>query len=164
MRKVAALCGRNLNNVQYYYKNKAALLSGLANYYFERCAGLFDEYAPSPEDLPLKEKLQEAIFYALQYSSQLSDECIVFRELWALSTRNEEIEEQLKMFYMESVEKMCQILGEYNPAQSKIAASILLPYLDGYSIQHKSLPVTIEQLSNALTECMFTLFLSSSEE
>ena len=162
MRKVAALCERNLNNIQYYYKNKSALLAGLASYYFEECTDFIDNFVPSSDDISPKESLYEAILYGLDYSSQLSDVCIVFRELWAMSSRNKEIESQLQDYYQQAISKVSSIFGDYEQDRCLLAASILVPYFDGYSLQHKSLPMDMETIAETLTHCIYTILSESN--
>lgn len=157
MRKVASTAGRSLNNVQHHFKNKETLLNCLADFYFTQCYEVTEQYTPSDQVNEPKQALYEFVLFILGQSEQINDACLVFRELWAISTRNEELECKLNQFYLSSVNRACSLWESYGRANAEKAASLLLPYVEGYSIQHKALPVDKEQIAELLSETLYTL-------
>lgn len=161
MRGVANACGRKLNNVQYYYKDKALLLESLANYHFRLCENFVEDFKPSSAELSGKEQLHEAIVYSLNYAASLSDSCLVFRELWAISTRNAAVQENLTAYYSEAFNRMVEFWDGYPIENRKKAAAILVPYVDGYSIQCLSLPYSEPEMADLLTDIVYSVLTNT---
>lgn len=157
MRKVASTAGKSLNNVQHHFKNKDTLLNCLADFYFTQCYNIAEQYAPSQPSSSPKQALYEFVLFILEQSEHMSDACLVFRELWAVSTRNKELEDKLNQFYTSSVDRACTFWESYDRANAEDAASLFLPYIEGYSIQHKALPVDRERIAEILSETLYTL-------
>ena len=139
MRKVAAEAEMSLGNLQYHFKDKSSLMAGLGEHYFGECAGLLDEVELIPANGNAEEKLHHFILSLLDHVGHvdsISDMCRVFREMWALSTRDQEIHRQLVSYYQVLVEKLTVILLPISSSQSSAVriASLLMPYLEGYSI------------------------------
>lgn len=161
MRGVANACGRKLNNVQYHYKDKAILLDSLANYHFQLCENFVEEFKPSSNKLSGKEQLHEAVVYSLNYAGSLSDSCLVFRELWAISTRNEAVQTNLTAYYSEAFNRMVDFWDGYPLENRKKAAAILVPYVDGYSIQCQSLPYSEGEMAVLLTDIIYAVLTNA---
>lgn len=154
MRKVATQAEMSLGNLQYHYKDKDALFSGLAEHYFTECIELLDAYSPSTKATSTKGKLQDLICFYLDHVDQITDMCRIFRELWALATRDEAIHEQLINYYKLTAEKLdgilTQISGDKRRAQKMTA--LLLPYFEGYSITHDALKQDKQAIARLLTQ------------
>ncbi|WP_427978655.1 TetR/AcrR family transcriptional regulator [Agarivorans sp.] len=163
MRKVALASAKSLNNVQHHFKTKSDLLNGMAAYYFAVCEDMASQYVQNKVARAPKEELYEVILYCLNQANQISDACLVFRELWAVATRNKDVEQQLVGYYSQSLDKLCGFWQQYELANAQKAASILLPYLDGYSIQHKALPLSKEQIAEVLTESLLPILTAGSD-
>ncbi|UUM32487.1 TetR/AcrR family transcriptional regulator [Vibrio japonicus] len=157
MRKVASTAGKSLNNVQHHFKNKDTLLNYLADFYFAQCYEGVEQYAPSKDVSDPKQVLYEFVLFILGESEHISDACLVLRELWAVSTRNKELEDKLNQFYASSVDRACVLWEGYGRANAEKAASLLLPYIEGYSIQHKALPIDREKIAELLSETLYAL-------
>ncbi|MEM9017779.1 MAG: TetR/AcrR family transcriptional regulator [Verrucomicrobiota bacterium] len=154
MRKVAAEAGISLGNLQYHFRDKAALLVGLAEHYFGECANLLDGYEHQPKSGPRQEQLHELILWMLDHVDHLSDMCRLFREIWALSTRDEEIHRQLVGYYEIYGKKLSDLIRPLcvnKEAASKIT-SLLLPFFEGYSIAHEALPQKKVETARMLTK------------
>ena len=78
MRKVATNASMSLGNLQYHFKNKEALFSGLAEHYFSECAGMLDDYKHTPENGSNEEKLYQFILFTLDHFDEISDMCRIF--------------------------------------------------------------------------------------
>lgn len=163
MRKVAAASGRSLNNVQHHFTNKDYLLECMAKFYFDICDDIAEQYVPCQEAQDPKSQLYDVILYSLNHADQINDACLVVRELWAISTRNKDVETQLIHYYSAYFDKVCAVLEPFSRENAKKATSILLPYIDGYSIQHKSLPLSKEEIAQVLTDSLFSILIQDSE-
>ena len=153
MRKVATLADMSLSNVQYYFKNKDALLIAMADRYFQQC---LDEISSQPE--PTKQ--QDLIAFThifLVHGLEISDMCRIFREYWALSTRNEAIEDYLSEYYQTLASILSNKLRYLAVDESSLskAVSIFIPYVEGYSITAKSLPQDFETMNTVLSDVMW---------
>ena len=157
MRGVAATAGRSLNNIQHHFKNKQVLLNALTEHYFDQCNDTLQQYSPGKLPTDPKQELYNLILFALKQTEQINDTCIVFRELWAVSMRDREVEDKLNQFYSASVEKLCSFWEQYDENNAAHAATILLPYIEGYSIQHKALPITTDEIAKMLTDTIYSV-------
>lgn len=149
MRRVASLAEMSLSNVQYYFKNKDALLKAMADRYFQQC---LSDIAGQPA-LSARAKLAPFVHTFLLHGHELSDMCRIFREYWALSTRNETIDAYLSDYYQTLASILADKLRPLAADESALtkAVSILLPYVEGYSVTAPSLPETLETM-NTLVE------------
>ena len=153
MRKVATLADMSLSNVQYYFKNKDALLIAMADRYFQQC---LDEISSQPE-LAEQQDLKPLVHAFLVHGLEISDMCRIFREYWALSTRNEAIEGYLSKYYQTLAGILSDKLKHLAVDESSLgkAVSIFIPYVEGYSITAKSLPQDFEVMSAVLSDVMW---------
>ena len=142
MRKVAAQAEMSLGNLQYHFKDKTALMAGLAEYYFGECTTLLDDYKPTPTDGTAEEKLQNLILFLLDHVDHVSDMCRIFREIWALSARDEGIHVQLIGYYKVTIGKLSKLLTQVSGCEKAAnnMASLLMPYIEGYSVMFQALP------------------------
>lgn len=142
MRKVAAEASMSLGNLQYHFKDRTFLLAGLAEHYFAECAVLLDEYDHTPVDGTRDEQLSNMLTYMLDHVDPISDMCRIFREMWTLAARDEEMQEKLVRYYKTFYAKIAKLLSSLT--DSKAAAErmtdLLVPYLEGYSITFAALP------------------------
>lgn len=154
MRKVATEADMSLGNLQYHYKDKAALLSGLADTYFEDCLDQLRSYTPQTPSAPAEEQRVELISFYLDHVDHLSDMCRVFRELWALSTRDAAVEAQMNRYYTQLRDALCHLLnplcGSEEAAQK--VTHLLLPYFEGYSITHDALSISKPETAHMLRQ------------
>ncbi len=148
MRKVSSLAGMSLSNVQYYFKSKDELLKAMADRYFHQCL----EGLRQQPVLNHKEDLKPFITRLLVHGHEVSDMCRIFREYWAISTRNEVIQSYLQDYYCSIIEVMQQKLMPLakNSHSLSLATSILIPFMEGYSVTAKSLPIEPELMATTL--------------
>ncbi|MEM6505728.1 MAG: TetR/AcrR family transcriptional regulator [Planctomycetota bacterium] len=135
MRKVALEADMSLGNLQYHYANKAILISALAEHYFGECERLLDEYEHQP-NTSRQHQLRSLILYHLDHVEHITDMCRIFREMWALATRDEALHEQLMSYYRVTFNKLTVLIGamDVTKKQAKQIASFFIPFLEGYSI------------------------------
>ena len=152
MRQVASNAGMSLSNVQYYYKSKDELLKAVADRYFNACLAELKVVEPVGSHETLEEDLERILALFLQHGIEVTEMCCVFREYWAISTRNQEINDHINQYY----EEMVRILsGKLRPgAKSEEglakAVSFLIPYVEGYSITARAMPNSIQSITETL--------------
>ena len=152
LRRVAAQAKISLGNLQYHYTNRSALMAGLAEHYFDECARMLDGYRHSPQRGSRMAKLRHLILFLLDHVDHVSDMCRIFREIWALSTRDHDIHSQLMSYYELSMEKLSNLLLPICDSEevARKMASLLVPYLEGYSITHDALPLGKKETAEML--------------
>lgn len=150
MRKVASTADMSLSNVQYYFKTKDDLLKAMADRYFQQC---LDDLKAQPV-IKNSNDLKPLIAMLLSHVYETSDMCRIFREYWAISTRNESIESYLRSYYSSMVEITKGKLHPLAESDEKLsqAVSILIPFVEGYSVTAKSLPSELETVVELLEE------------
>jgi len=165
MRKVAQAAGISLGNLQYHYKDKGALLSGLADSYFTLCLEELRSYRPSKEQADPEEQRHELIRFYLDHVDHISDMCRIFRELWALSTRDPAVETQMNAYYRELGKTVTHLLlpmcGSRKAAQR--VTTLLLPYFEGYSITHDTLSMSKQETGAMLSHLCQILCAENAE-
>ncbi|MEM1213182.1 MAG: TetR/AcrR family transcriptional regulator [Planctomycetota bacterium] len=134
MRKVAAAAQLSLGNLQYHYPNKIVLLSGLAEHYFGVCERLLDAYSPRPGDR--RQQLRAMVMYHLDHVEHITDMCRIFREMWALATRDDALHEQLMAYYRVTFEKLTGLIEAMGVPRkpARDVAGLFIPFFEGYSI------------------------------
>ena len=153
MRQVAENCNMTLSNVQYYYKTKDVLLKAMADRYFEQCLNEMRTIETIEDDRHAEKKLLTLLKMFLSHGLKVSEMCKVFREYWAISTRNEAINTYLLTYYQETVNILVSKLNNIakSDKDAKKAASIIIPFVEGYSITAMALPERHEVIARMLT-------------
>ena len=156
MRKVAGEANMSLGNLQYHFKDKTSLMGGLAEYYFGHCSSMLNGYQHTPPNGSGEEQLHQFILSLLEHVDhvdQISDMCRVFREMWALSARDSGIHRQLVDYYQVTVEKLSALLVPISSSveSAKRMASVLLPFIEGYSITCEALPMDKKETAEMWT-------------
>ena len=85
--------------------------------------------------------------------------CRVFREYWALATRNEEIEDYLVNYYSRLaavLKEKLRPLAADEPALDE-AVSLFIPLVEGYSITCPSLPIDIDRMTVMMTGMLLSV-------
>ena len=156
MRQVAQRAGMSLSNVQYYFKSKDELLTAMADRYFYHCLEDFRNDHTISSIRSKKKAIKNLVDSFLAYGAEISEMCKIFREYWAIATRNETIEEYLQRYYQEMANALADKLGVVSddPQAIDAATSLLIPYTEGYSITASSLPLNAEEASKMVTELM----------
>ncbi|MEM0964719.1 MAG: TetR/AcrR family transcriptional regulator [Verrucomicrobiota bacterium] len=159
LRKVATHAQMSLGNLQYHYRNKSALFGGLAEHYFDECSEILQGYVPLSSEEDLSKRLRHLIDFILDHLDHLTDMCRIFRELWALATRDRQISCQLSDYYRVSRREMESLFLEItsSPEGSQRIVTLLLPYFEGFSITHNALGQSKEQVADLLTQLAFGL-------
>lgn len=157
MRQVAKKAGRSLGNLQHHFPNKKILLDGMAGYYFKECDNFIDSYQASLKRESLKKDTLKFVTFLLESSEEVSDMCLIFREMWALSVRDNDIENKLTNYYKHLIKKVSNFWKMYDEDKAEQASILLLPYLDGYSIQNKAIGMPRNVIAKLMTESICRL-------
>ncbi|BDX08149.1 hypothetical protein MACH26_36700 [Planctobacterium marinum] len=154
MRQVAANADMTLSNVQYYFKNKNELLKAMADRYFNACLNEMRGMAPIGTKQNIELDLQSMLTTFLGHGIELSEMCRIFREYWAISTRNQSIDDHIQEYYREMVLILSNLLkpAAKSDKSLSIAVSLLIPYVEGYSITAKTMPEDINSVTQILTQ------------
>ncbi|WP_070969650.1 TetR/AcrR family transcriptional regulator [Vibrio sonorensis] len=158
MRKVASIADMSLSNVQYYFKTKDELLKAMADRYFQQC---LEEVASYPI-LDKQEDLKPLLARFLSHGHELSDMCRIFREYWAISTRNETVDDYLREYYCSMValtQDKLRPLAACETSLSK-AVSVLIPFVEGYTISAKSLSHDLQSMIATLDTILLEILSS----
>ncbi|MEM1383075.1 MAG: TetR/AcrR family transcriptional regulator, partial [Pseudomonadota bacterium] len=154
IRKLAERAGMRLSNVQYYFKSRDDVLKAMATRYFDECTQEIRRLTQDTRGSTVRERAHLLILTGLRHGDELSDMCRIFRELWAISTRNEAIRGHMADYYRTFSSLIADfVLSETaDPDLRDKVASLLLPFIEGYSVTASSVPLSTEQVADMLTE------------
>ncbi|TPG37766.1 TetR/AcrR family transcriptional regulator [Flavobacterium pectinovorum] len=143
MRKIAARCSITLSNLQYHYPDKSILLQTVAQYFCKKCEENIEEElkALTPKNKTEEKQFIKKLLEILLKYDDTSLESFVFREIWALSMRDEQLKSSLQKYYEDYNNKLINIVAVIKNSPEEIV-SLLTPYAEGYSIIGKSIPLT----------------------
>lgn len=151
MRKVAKAADLSLSNLQYYYKDKNELLIAAAQYYFQSCE---KEVTRTLNVLKAEstfsiEIFLEKILGLLLVKGKESEQSIMFQEIWALSSRNKELEKAVEIYYKNYCIWMVDLIASFSNRPHNLV-SLLVPYVEGYAIMGTVLPLNKEAVIQQL--------------
>lgn len=153
MRKVATDAEMSLSNVQYYFKTKDDLLKAMADRYFEQCLEELKSVEALQDHARVQDELSVLLGMFLSHGVNISDMCRIFREYWAIATRNEAIERYVLDYYQEMANILTSKLLPVakDDKSAKEAVSILIPYIEGYTVSAAAMPEDVQRITELLT-------------
>jgi AcrR family transcriptional regulator len=142
MRKVAKAANLSLSNLQYYYRDKDILLIATAQHYFQICK---QEFTQTINILKEEHNFTTPIFLEtvldlLLVNGKENSQSIMFQELWALSSRNKDLEIAVETYYKNYCIWTVELFASFFKQPKKIV-SLLIPYAEGYAIMGNVLPL-----------------------
>ncbi|MEM6676764.1 MAG: TetR/AcrR family transcriptional regulator [Pseudomonadota bacterium] len=154
MRKLAERAGMRLSNVQYYFTSRDDVLKAMATRYFEACTQEIRRLTEANPGDALRERAHLLILTVLRHGDALSDMCRIFRELWALSSRNDAIRDHMADYYRVLACLIADfVLGETaEPDHRARLASLLVPFFEGYSVTAAAVPLSTDQVADMLAD------------
>ncbi|MEM9045415.1 MAG: TetR/AcrR family transcriptional regulator [Pseudomonadota bacterium] len=154
MRKLAERAGMRLSNVQYYFKSRDDVLKAMATRYFKECTREIRLLTQDKPGSTMRERAHLLILTGLQHGDELSDMCRIFRELWAISSRNDAIRDHMAEYYRTFSSLIAGfVLGQdANRDSYDKLASLMLPFFEGYSVTASSVPLPTEEVADMLTD------------
>ena len=159
MRQVAVRAGMSLSNVQYYFKTRDELLKALADRYFAACLVEIRDIALNQSPDTVREDVETLLRTFLQHGMEVTEMCRIFREYWAIATRNSSIEDYIAQYYRDVVVALSDLLRPMAKSERGLskAVAIFIPYCEGYSITALSMPEDMESVIALLAPLMVTL-------
>ncbi len=157
MRKVAERAGISLGHLQHYFPTKNEVLKGLVSSHFELCITALRQHIASESATDPSRLVARLVAFGFSYVGDgFSDTCRIFREFWALSSRNSEVREHLDAYYKEYGAILFELLLPVaeSPAAARRAVALLLPWFEGYSVTAASLALDEEAMASQLTDWM----------
>jgi len=161
MRKVATEASLALGNVQYHYKTKSDLLTGLLDWYLETYRNSMLQ--TMREAVPGEEGLRSFIRVVL---SEEEDSDEIKLSLAIVSCAEEEtLVEQLDEFYDDLYALLADFLGNIagKPAKSlriQKGASVLLTVINGYAMASQHIGVKTEVIADDVSAMVWNLLIS----
>ncbi len=155
MRKVAERAGISLGHLQHYFPTKNEVLKGLVSSHFELCITALRQHIASESATDPSRLVARLVAFGFSYVGDgFSDTWRLFREFWALSSRNPEVREHLDAYYKEYGAILFELLLPVaeSPAAARRAVALLLPWFEGYSVTAASLALDEEAMASQLTE------------
>lgn len=133
LRKVAAGAGLSLSNLQYHFPAKHDLVHALLDRYLTRGRELLTERLEGAPPTP--EARVRRIVSALHPMDGSASDAAVFREIWALSGRDEHIAALVGDYYdavRQQTEMVVTLLNPtIEPAERVVAATAIVALIDG---------------------------------
>ena len=166
MRQVALKAEMSLSNVQYYFKDKNELLTAIADRYFNECLEDIEKEPALVSGSRLKQELSEFLRTFLTHGLEVSEMCRIFREYWAIATRNETIEEYLSNYYRKLAGILADKLRSVSVSEEAVSStvSVIIPFVEGYSITASSLPRNFDDMTDLLTNIVLDSLTEYTQE
>ncbi|MEM6672030.1 MAG: TetR/AcrR family transcriptional regulator [Planctomycetota bacterium] len=153
MRKVAEHAGISLGHLQHYFSTKNDVLEGLVGSHFELCTASLREHIEGETATDARRVVAGLVELGFAYARD-DDTGRVFREFWALSSRNPEVKEHLDAYYREYASMLTAFLRPVARSRTaaKKAVALLLPWFEGYAMTASSLELDEAALAKQLTD------------
>lgn len=161
MRKVAERASVRLNNVQYYFKNKADLIDGLLSCYLEESR---NDLALNLENCGDGRQGIQTFLKRIFNEEARTEEIKLSIALTSLA-EIEEIGDRLDTFYDQYYRLLIDFLhrvagDKASDDNLQKGASLLLPYINGYGLVSSNLGLNISETTELLTDIVWQLINS----
>lgn len=163
VRRLAKELGMSLSNVQYYFKNRDALLQGIIEYYVSE----YSKSLKSSLEIDQKNVRLTQIIKQVLVPIDKDMDYRVFRMLWNIAERDNFVKTTLEAFYsdfLKIIKIELQNLGDgfQNNKRLTEVSSILLTSIEGYYTLKDVIPISTEAYIDLITETL--IVLASSEK
>lgn len=154
MRKLAERANMRLSNVQYYFPSKDDVLRAMVTVYFQECTQSVAELTATKGGATLRDRMGHLIELGLSHGEGISDMCKIFREIWAISSRNPAVRACLMDYYREFADTLIAYLDIQKVSEKQIDAlvGLLVPYFEGYSVTAPALVLPVSDVQEMLTD------------
>lgn len=159
MRKLADYAGMRLSNVQYYFKSRDDVLKAMVERYFEECTAHLRTLTQNSDAKTTGEKLHFLAMAGLSHGHEMSDMCRAFREIWAISSRNDVIDSCLMDYYRNFSDLMVDFAfaAPLDDSTRDRLRTCLIAFFEGYSVTGRAVPLALEDAATLLT-CLVMSF------
>ena len=139
------------------------MLKGLVGSHFELCANSLREHIANETATDARRLVAGLVDLGFAYVRD-EDTARVFREFWALSSRNPEVKTHLDQYYREYADMLVAFLRPVarSKAAARKAAALLLPWFEGYSVTAASLDLDEGAMARQLTGAVLTALGASA--
>jgi len=153
MRKVAKTANLSLSNLQYYYRDKDLLLIATVKYYFDSCK---EELTKELNSLTSQRTTSTEVFLVkllnlLLVENKSHDQILMFQEIWTLSARNKELKTAVEGYYKDYCIWLIDFISIFSK-EPEIVVSLLVPFVEGYTIVNTVLPLGKDHIIEMLVE------------
>lgn len=147
MRKVAKIANLSLSNLQYYYRDKDALLIATVKYYFESCQEEVTQAINvlTAQSIPSTEDFIRKLLNMLLIDGKSNDQVLMFQEIWTLSARNKELETAVETYYKNYCSWLIDLISTFSK-EPEMVVSLLVPFVEGYTIVSNVVPLGKDQI------------------
>lgn len=158
LRKVAAESGLSLSNVQYHYPSRVSVLEGILGSFIEE----YQDYLSRQLDASLGGRVAlRAVIREILADESRNEEIRFFRSLFTFADQDS-LSGQLDTFFGKIYRLLCTGLGRLagqaaDSPQVHRAASLILPYLNGYGMVCGSLGLGLEESADELARWVWEL-------
>jgi DNA-binding transcriptional regulator YbjK len=158
MRKVAKAANLSLSNLQYHYKDRDILLIATVEHYFQSCKEevIHTINQLKAENTPTTELFLEKLLDLLLINVKAHSQTVMFQEIWALSSRNKELETAVETYYKKYCIWMADLISSFSKHPEE-TVSILVPYIEGYGIMGSVLPMGREKIIQLLVKLVLSI-------
>lgn len=157
MRAVANAAQISLSNVQYYFRNKDALLEAIVEDYFEQCAAFLAQTTSEYGSGETRAALEAFLVRVLSDDHDMAEMCATFREFWAISTRDPRIATLVERYYQRTADLFADaLLPEVtDPRKRAQVVMLVIPYIEGFTITGPLAGLTVEDAAELITNLVF---------
>lgn len=158
MRKVAKAANLSLSNLQYHYKDRDVLLIATVKHYFQSCQ---EEVTASlnllkTKSTPSTEVFLEKLLNLLLLNGKSNNDIMMFQEIWALSSRNNELKNAVETYYKNYCIWMIDLISAFSKQPEEVV-TLLIPYVEGYAIVGTVLPLNKESIIKLLVKLVLEI-------
>ena len=103
-------------------------------------------------------KIRGIISFGLEGGEEIAEICKIFRELWAIATRNEEVKEHLEDYYRGYAVRLSDLFSSVSVDADNVKSvvSLVLPYFEGYALMAPVIPLDKDEVLEMLTRLVLT--------
>lgn len=154
LRKLADRAGMRLSNVQYYFKSRDEVLVAMVSRYFDKCTENLVRLTDASDAKTQRDRMRFLVRSGLAHGVEISDMCRAFREIWAISSRNDVIDRSLMDYYRGFADVMAEYAlgGDLDDDRRDVLKALLVPYFEGYSVTARSLEMNVDAVALMLTD------------
>ncbi len=165
MRKLAERAEMRLSNVQYYFKTRDDVLIAMVAGYFEECTENLKILAQQSNASTIRDRIRFLVQAVLVHGLEISDMSRAFREIWAISSRSDLIDECLMEYYRRFSKVVVDFAfeGKTDAAFADRLTTLLVPYFEGYSITARALPLDMHNTANLLTDLALSISVTGAD-
>ena len=160
LQKVSQESAIDLTEIHFYFKNESALLVTLLATFTKQQSVYLQNYKVIVES-DVKQMINLWLLNLLEHRE--SDSCCNFlKQFWCIALHDQQVHLVLDQYYrqLEKIlaDKLIVITSGTCSTQSiENASCFLLPFIEGYSITRSTLPVSVLQLSEQLSESLYRI-------